>query len=212
MFKYIIKNINCCQISDLEKQSSRFWLQYSSKFKNPLRRKQILLEGIILKQLFGTHVQLFHYPSGQPYVSLPEQIRPYFPQCHISISHSNEFLAIALGFSPVGIDMENLNRNFERIKHKFIARDELIPDMNKKFLALLWSSKEAVYKLWAKKGLSFKQNIKIIPPAKIFSYGQTKAFILINNKKINVNITYFLFKNQIFTIAKYDKHRKFPPQ
>lgn len=96
---------------------------------------------------------------GKPYlVNLPY---------HISLSHSFEYAAVMISKSPVGIDIEQIRQKVERIAPRFMNPDELasVPDDEHKVNALYayWCAKEAVYKCYGQKEVSFIHHINLKP-------------------------------------------------
>jgi 4'-phosphopantetheinyl transferase len=97
---------------------------------------------------------------GKPYlVHLPYQI---------SMSHSFDYAAVMISKkSPVGIDIELIKEKVERIANKFMRPEEMdfiatgeqrIPQ-----LYVCWCAKEAVYKCYGQKEVSFVNNILLEP-------------------------------------------------
>ncbi|MEB0249032.1 4'-phosphopantetheinyl transferase superfamily protein, partial [Mucilaginibacter sp. 5B2] len=67
---------------------------------------------------------------------------------------------------PVGIDIEQIKEKVERIAHKFLLPHELnfITDQHKiQQLYVCWCAKEAVYKCYGQKEVSFADNISLQP-------------------------------------------------
>lgn len=96
---------------------------------------------------------------GKPYlVTLPY---------HISLSHSFDYAAVMISkTSPVGIDIEQIKEKVERIANRFMSEDELafIREQNKiDQLYVCWCAKEAVYKCYGQKEVSFLDNIMLQP-------------------------------------------------
>ena len=96
---------------------------------------------------------------GKPYlVDLPY---------HISLSHSFDYAAVMISKTrPVGIDIEQVKEKVERIAHKFMRPAEMafINDQHKiQQLYVCWCSKEAVYKCYGQKEVSFADNISLEP-------------------------------------------------
>ena len=83
--------------------------------------------------------------------------------CHISVSHANKNVVCLINRNQAcGIDIEKPRAQIERIKHKFLSGKELKiagNDVNK--MCLFWSAKEALYKLYGRKGLLFIENIQV---------------------------------------------------
>lgn len=91
---------------------------------------------------------------GKPYlVNLPY---------HISLSHSFEYAAVMISKTlPVGIDIEQIRQKVERIAPKFMRPEELafIHPPKVKQLYACWCAKEAIYKCYGQKEVSFADNI-----------------------------------------------------
>lgn len=86
-------------------------------------------------------------------------------QSHISISHSYPFAAAMINLnSPTGIDLEHFNEKILRLESKFMSEQEIF-DCKKevKKMILVWAAKEALYKSYGRKNLSFKDNIELMP-------------------------------------------------
>lgn len=81
----------------------------------------------------------------------------------LSLSHTRGMAAVA--FSPearIGIDAEFLSPRIARIAHKFLHEEELEQAAgNWEELLTYWCSKESLYKLYGKKGLIFKDQIRV---------------------------------------------------
>ncbi len=105
---------------------------------------------------------------GKPYlVNLPY---------HISLSHSFDYAAVMISKSrPVGIDIELIKEKVERIAGKFlqpIELDMIDPDHRIPHLYICWCAKEAVYKCYGQKEVSFLDDIRIKP----FDYSPEGTF------------------------------------
>lgn len=96
-----------------------------------------------LTELYSESVRLAHHPSGAPYlVGCPNE--------HISISHSERWLLLATDSRPIGVDIEELGEQVQRVRSRFVSdSDERLIHSNCEHLVLhlLWSAKEAAYKL-----------------------------------------------------------------
>lgn len=81
---------------------------------------------------------------------------------NISISHSNEFVAINLNKNHnCGIDIEKITPKIDRIKHKFLSPNDLKKVNSLEHLIIYWGAKEALYKLYGKKEVLFIENLFI---------------------------------------------------
>jgi len=84
---------------------------------------------------------------------------------HISISHSYPYAAAMVNMhSPTGIDLEHYNEKILRLEAKFMSEQEIFDCKQEvKKMILVWAAKEALYKSYGRKNLSFKNNIEVMP-------------------------------------------------
>lgn len=84
---------------------------------------------------------------------------------HISLSHTAGWAAAVLHRSrPVGIDIEPIREQFKRVVPRVLSESELAHaagDPNR--LAVYWCAKEALYKLYGKRQLTFREHLHIEP-------------------------------------------------
>jgi len=119
---------------------------------------------------------------GKPYlVNLPY---------HISFSHSFDYAAVMISKNgTVGIDIELIKEKVDRIAPKFMRPDELgfisTGDDKIQQLYVCWCAKEAVYKCYGQKEVSFADNILLQP----FNFAQ-KGIVEAKLHKGDVNIDY----------------------
>lgn len=90
--------------------------------------------------------------------------KPHLKDCpgHISLSHCFPFAAAAyFPDEAVGIDLEMVQDKIQRLAPKFLDKGELaFSQKDTDALVLRWSAKEALYKLYGRKQLAFKEQIK----------------------------------------------------
>jgi 4'-phosphopantetheinyl transferase len=84
---------------------------------------------------------------------------------HISITHTFDYVAAVINPSaPVGIDMEKSDPKLQRTARKYLSDPEFAHAENDvATLCTYWCAKEAIYKLYGKKKISFKNSIFIEP-------------------------------------------------
>jgi phosphopantetheinyl transferase len=121
---------------------------------NPKRKNEFLGVRHLRNQLKIKSPILYH-SSGRPYFSANELA--------LSISHTKDFIALASAAFPIGIDIEQKDRDAARIINKFAREDEkvLCTDNPTGWYLQLWCAKEAIYKLVGIENLSFKDEIHI---------------------------------------------------
>ncbi len=111
--------------------------------------------------------------------------KPYLKDMpfHISISHSDTIVAVAISDSPVGIDTEKIkNRDFKICRKVCTEKEEVIIKNSNNPL-------EAFYKIWTAKEAYFKKEGTGITKLKAISYE-------------NIDCDHFFENEYIITIAK----------
>lgn len=87
-----------------------------------------------------------HAASGQPL------LRGY----HVGVTHTKGYAALMLSKNcDVACDIEHFSDRVERIKSKFLRKDEKADDLDS--LLVHWCGKETVYKLFTEDNLQFSQ-------------------------------------------------------
>lgn len=84
---------------------------------------------------------------------------------HISLSHTTGWAAAVLHRSrPVGIDIEPIRDQFRRVVPRVLSESEIAHaagDPNR--LAVYWCAKEALYKRYGKRQLTFREHLHVEP-------------------------------------------------
>jgi 4'-phosphopantetheinyl transferase len=133
---------------------------------------------------------------GKPYlVNLPY---------HISLSHSFDYAAVMIGKSPVGIDIEQVKEKIERIAHKFMKKEEMdfvSGDKKIQQLYVCWCAKEAVYKCYGQKEVSFADNI-LLDPFNFEGHGYVSASLNKDAVNINYEVGYLQYADYMIGYVK----------
>lgn len=84
---------------------------------------------------------------------------------HISLSHTSGWAAVALHRSrPVGIDVEPIRDQFRRVVPRVLSASEIAHAAGEPSrLAVYWCAKEALYKLYGKRQLTFREHLHVEP-------------------------------------------------
>jgi phosphopantetheinyl transferase len=135
---------------------------YYEKLNKSKRHLHWLGTRVLLRKMLNTdeYIDCEVDVHGKPYlVNLPY---------HISLSHSFDYAAVMISRSrPVGIDIEQVKQKVERIAEKFLSPQEMAfitQDKNRiQQLYVCWCAKEAVYKCYGQKEISFLDNISLEP-------------------------------------------------
>jgi hypothetical protein len=118
-----------------------------AKISHPRRRLEWLSARTLLREFGYTGLVMYH-PTRRPFLA--------HSRAHISISHSYPFVAVVHSDDYlVGVDVESYTRPFSDVGDKYLSKNEKKwVDMNdNRQLALIWSAKEAIYKLPGMDGL-----------------------------------------------------------
>jgi phosphopantetheine--protein transferase-like protein len=124
------------------------------------KHKEWMAARVVMNQA----LQCFEIPYPGFYKDEYGKSHPMEHIGHVSISHTRGLVAAIYHQNlPVGIDVERIQPKISKLASKFLSKDEIdhIGDDPKK-LTMAWSSKEAAYKIFGKKGISLKDNIRII--------------------------------------------------
>lgn len=127
--------------------------------------------------------------------------KPHFKNSplQISISHAAPYVAVLVHKKhPCGIDIEEKKEKLIRLAPKFLTDKELElsnNDINK--LALAWGAKEAIYKMYGRKQLIFKENILLPELHAEWNHGQMQSVLRLNNKDQNIPVQFEQFNNHV---------------
>lgn len=141
---------------------------YYASLKSTQRKKHWLSYRLILPHLLSKDlVSSMHYDVfGKPHLDNGAG--------HISVAHSGKFAALIFSREQeVGIDIEQPRPRIIQLAGKFLSPREKSynkPDsLQAERLCLIWCAKEALYKLYGRKNLSFSTQLEIGS----FSYEQS---------------------------------------
>ncbi len=123
------------------------------KYKSLSHQKQFIVRQILLNKLNIEKI-IHKNIDGKPLLDGKK---------HVSISHTNRYVAVAISSYPIGIDIEKKSKKIILIAPKFIDNKCLFVIKRNKdeIYQIIWSAKESIYKLMSIKGLSFKNDIII---------------------------------------------------
>lgn len=128
---------------------------------HPAQRVEWLACRVAIRQLLeeqgATYLGLQKDEFGKPFlIDLP---------WHISLSHTSGWAAAILHKSrPVGIDIEPIREQFRRVVPRVLSADEIVHAANDpNRLAIYWCAKEALYKLYGKRQLTFREHLHVEP-------------------------------------------------
>ncbi len=135
--------------------TNRYDRDYLAEIHHPERYRQTLASRVLARQLLAAQGE--NYPG----VAKDSLGKPYLPghPYHISLSHTKGFAAVLLHpTQQVGIDIEEVSDKLGRVMPRFLTKPEQLEAgsyIDK--IAVYWCAKEAVYKVYRPKSLSFKE-------------------------------------------------------
>ncbi len=139
---------------------------------HPHKRLQHLAGRFLLTALFDD------FPLGE--ILIADTKKPFLEneRYHFSISHCGDYAAAIVSSSErVGVDVELVTPKIERVRHKFVHDSELIfineeyalfleqfgmrEKVNREFLTMLWSCKEAIFKWYGQGQVDFRKHMQL---------------------------------------------------
>ena len=147
-------------------ETEQFFLQtvpLQNEITHPHKRLQHLAGRYLLRYLFPD----FPYEL----IRIADTRKPFLENdaYHFSISHCGDYAAAIVSREKrVGVDVELYSEKVERVRKKFVSSLEesvlegFAPDNHySKYLALLWSSKEAIFKWYGAGQIDFKKHMQL---------------------------------------------------
>lgn len=136
-----------------------FIIEQISAFTSQKRKLEFLSARCALNQLLGRKCTIAYHPTGRPFIEGSDM--------NISISHTGQWVTVLTHPSKrIGIDIERITDRLIRVKNKFLSEQELrFVDFQceKPQLAIMWATKESLYKLLDVKGLDALEELHIEP-------------------------------------------------
>lgn len=131
--------------------------QRLERFNSASQRNAFLAVRRLLEVFGYSDESLYYNQSGKPFLDGVQSL---------SISHTQQYAAVALGYNcEVGVDIERHREQIERIAHKFSGAGAVqeLEDRSQRIekLTAIWGAKESIYKILDRRGLSFKNDIRI---------------------------------------------------
>ncbi len=123
---------------------------------SPARRQQRMAWRVAAREVLGRSVRFTYNTVGAPEIDNSPQ--------KISVSHSDSLAVVAISNGPCGVDIERLDRNFDRVESRYISPAEkaLPTSSHPHFRATIWCAKEAIYKFLGMQEVDFIKDISIL--------------------------------------------------
>ena len=147
-------------------EPEQFFLQtvpLQNEITHPHKRLQHLAGRYLLRYLFPD------FPFDL--IRIADARKPFLENelYHFSISHCGDFAAALVSSNKrVGVDVEIFSEKIERVKEKFISKPEetMLVDFAgynhyNKYLTLIWSCKESIFKWYGSGQLDFRKHMQL---------------------------------------------------
>lgn len=132
-------------------------------FSAPHRRDEYLSWRAALYDYLGRKVRIEYTPAGAPFVA-------DCPEVHISVSHSADFVAVAVSDRRCAVDIERTDRRFGSVMPRYVSEAEQPLCREWIHAAVVWCAKEAMYKYAGREGADFLRDIRVTYIAGDLSY------------------------------------------
>lgn len=117
--------------------------QFYNNIRNEKRKREWLISRILLTEILEKRVLISYTKHGKPYIKNQTT--------EISITHSKNFVSLLLSNKLIpGVDIEHINDRVDKVKHKFLDKNELNWCQSLEAKTICWSAKEAIFKTYEK--------------------------------------------------------------
>jgi len=170
---------------------------------HPRRALEWTAARMLIRRITGMPVSAIclNDEMGKPYL-------PGHPNRQISISHSAGRVAVAVSETPIGIDLQVDTPKLQRIAPKFLSDNEMaaigIP-MERAKIHMVWSAKEAMFKLYGKGQVDFRQHLSVKLPDAINSSGTFDGRISLPDLNKHCVFKYLYLDQYLLVYAQYSE-------
>lgn len=166
---------------------------------NPLKRREWLAGRLAVRALVERFVPpyqgIFKDEFGKPHL--------VGARAHISLSHSFPYVAAQLAEDfPVGIDLEQPKGKLLNIAPRIMSQEELEDagtDVVKH--CIYWCAKEALYKIYGKRGLLFREHLNV-GPFHVSERGDLQGSIAIGSTQLKKKLGYEISNDFVLVYTK----------
>lgn len=190
-----------------EKEKYNFIRKISSEKKRIEKLAvRVLLNAMSKNNFFNIAYSI----SGKPYLIGTDANCNTLQSTFISISHTNEYVAITLDCNTsCMIDIEQCRDKIFNVRERFVRDDEYINEYSdKKHLLLHWTAKEAIYKYLDDKYVELKKHLHVLPFAFYaneemdISSGRFEAVEYKTKKRQKFDAFYYIEKDFVMTLIR----------
>ncbi len=193
-FKLAFQKVNYKNFEKLENSIKASVFSFD-EYYNSMSNKKRKTEWLSIRQLLinmGDDVDIYYDEHGKPHFTEGSE--------HLSISHSKESIAVSMHKSKEhGVDLQFLTPKIKRIRDKYLREEEIkaLQSSSTLELSVYWSMKEALFKLYGKKDIFLKENIRIIGLQELNGKYTAKGEIINIPEKIEVDMEAILLEDYV---------------
>lgn len=168
----------CTNSNTYESLSGGYQLSPSSRLKLQERKTELAKKQFIASRALIHHIYINDFNTKTDNtVQIIEGVTPKMedsPELHIAISHSQEYVAVAISEQLIGLDIERThrNRNYQEIANKafhinestWIKNSTNQEELESRFFQV-WTARESLYKLGNLENL-LDQNVDVLQEIK----------------------------------------------
>lgn len=119
----------------------------------PSRRREWLGWRALVRRELGAGTRIGYDDTGAPL--LPGRSE------HLSVSHCRDRIGIMIAPNPCALDIEPLDRRFDRAADRYMAPEERALSDDPRWAGIVWCAKEALYKAAGRPGTDFREELRI---------------------------------------------------
>ncbi len=142
------------------------YLLLANEIVNEYKRVEFLVSRITIKSA------CFENNISFKSINKDEHGKPFLENSdwQMSISHTKDFVGVVLRkYKPLGIDIEKPQAKMFKVLKRLCTYSELEIIADKmEYASIIWSAKEALYKLYGKRNVDFKENLLIKKNENVF--------------------------------------------
>lgn len=139
------------KMSEPLKELVQLGMAIPENIKSNKKMKEWMCSRLLLKQL-APNSNISYNQHGAPILTNGRAI---------SISHSHEYCAILVSMQTAAVDIEFISTKANRLKDKFISKEEEGLIKKSEIYTLIWCAKECLFKIHQKGKLIFKEDLII---------------------------------------------------
>ncbi len=173
--------------------------QRLQNMKSTSRRLEYLAVRCLLKEMTGAEQHIL-YNDRRPYLT---------NNTSLSIAHTQGWAAVALSATPIGIDIEHCSDRALHLAERFMTPSELAdnlqltddPLLQRNHATLIWSAKEAIFKVHADGCVDFLHHIAT-NPFEMEGMGELTGFDTCTSSRRDYLVRFMQHSSFILTLAE----------